>query len=92
MSHLHADKSKLVARIRRLKGQLDAVERSLEAEADCGDTLQLLASIRGALNGLTTELIETHIRNHVSDPDKDPDEDRAKGARQLISVLKTYMK
>jgi hypothetical protein len=53
MSHTIRQKKKLIARVSRLKGQLGAVERALEAERPCGDILQLLASIRGALNGLT---------------------------------------
>ena len=57
MAHLTNDPTKLIARIRRLQGQLDAVARSLENKAPCGDVLQLVASIRGAVNGLTIELM-----------------------------------
>jgi len=52
----------------------------------------LVASMRGAINGLTAELIEDHIRYHVVDPDHDPDTDRAKGAAELIDVVRTYLK
>lgn len=92
MSHTIAQKPKLLARIRRLKGQMDAVERALEADADCADILNLVASVRGAINGLTVELIEDHIRHHVVDPDTDTDPHRAEGAAELIEVIRTYLK
>jgi DNA-binding FrmR family transcriptional regulator len=92
MSHTVKEKSKLLARVRRIKGQLDAVERALEAELGCGDVLQLVASVRGAVNGLTVELIEDHIVHHVVDPNREPDADRARGATDLIEVVRTYLK
>jgi DNA-binding FrmR family transcriptional regulator len=92
MGHLAKDKTKLLARVRRLQGQLEAIARSLEEEAPCGDTLQLVASVRGALNGLTIELIEEHVRNHVVDPEHETDAERAKGAADLLAVVRTYLK
>ncbi len=92
MSHTTKNKAKLLARIRRLKGQVEAVERLLETEAPCGEVLNLVASIRGAVTGLTAELIEDHIREHISDPDRDTDSARAEGAAELIGVIRTYLK
>ena len=92
MSHTVRGKAKLLARVRRLKGQMEAVERALEAEAPCGEVLNLVASIRGAVSGLTAELIEDHVREHLADPDKDADPDRARGAAELIEAIRTYLK
>lgn len=92
MSHTIKHKSKLLARVRRIKGQLDAVERALEAELGCTDVLMLVASIRGAVGGLTTELLEDHIRHHVVDPAHEKDPERARGAADLIEVVRTYLK
>lgn len=92
MSHVIKEKSRLLARVRRIKGQVEAVERALEAEIGCADVLQLVASVRGAVNGLTVELVEDHIRHHVVDPDHEPDADRARGAADLIEVVRTYLK
>lgn len=94
MSHTTGDKAKakLLGRIRRIRGQAEAVERALEAEIGCADVLMLVASMRGAINGLTAELMEDHIRHHVADPDYDPDADRARGAAELIEVVRTYLK
>ncbi|MFD1480872.1 metal/formaldehyde-sensitive transcriptional repressor [Paracoccus nototheniae] len=92
MTHTIKNKSALLARIRRLRGQMDAVERMLDADAPCAEVLNLVASIRGATSGLTLELIEEHIRGHVADPDTDKDAERAKAAGELIGVIRTYLK
>lgn len=90
--HTIKEKTKLIARVRRIKGQADALERALEAELGCGDILMLVASMRGAVNGLTAEVMEDHIRHHIIDPDSEKDPDKAKGAAELIEVLRTYIK
>lgn len=90
MSHTIENKTKLIARVRRLKGQMEAIERALEAERGCADVLQLVASVRGAMNGLTTELMEDHIRHHVLEPSDE--KERRKGGDELITILGTYLK
>ncbi|MGE3280005.1 MAG: metal/formaldehyde-sensitive transcriptional repressor [Alphaproteobacteria bacterium] len=90
MAHTVREKQKLLARVRRLRGQLEAIERALEAEARCGEILNLVASVRGAVNGLTAELIEDHIREHVMNAANEPA--REKGAIELIDVVKMYLK
>lgn len=92
MAHTTKDKSKLIARIRRIKGQAEAVERALEAEIGCADVLMLVASLRGAIQSLSAEVMEDHIRNHVVNPETDSDPERAKGAAELIEVVRTYLK
>ncbi|KQR32457.1 transcriptional regulator [Rhizobium sp. Leaf155] len=90
MSHTIRDKDKLLARIRRMKGQMEAVERALEGGKPCGDVLQLLASVRGALSGLTGEVMQEHLHEHVVHAAND--EERAKAAEELAQVLKTYIR
>ena len=92
MSHTIKNKSRLVGRVRRIKGQIEAVERALESELGCADVLMLVASVRGAVSGLTAELLEDHIRHHVVDPAHEKDPDKAKGAEDLIEVVRTYLK
>ena len=90
MAHAIKEKSKLLARVRRIRGQVEAIERGLDAEIGCADILQLVASVRGAVNGLTVELIEDHIRNHVVAAKNT--EERAAGAEELIDVVRAYLK
>ena len=84
LAHVIRDKNKLLNRIRRIKGQIDAVERSLEEGAECSDILHTIAACRGAIDGLMAEVIEGHIRFHVIDPDHHPTSERAKAAQELI--------
>ena len=92
MSHTIRGKDKLLNRVRRLGGQVQAIERALEAGVDCNEVMQLVVSVRGAANGLMTELMEDHIRTHVADPKHDRNRNRAKGTEELIEVLHQYLK
>lgn len=92
MSHTSRQKEKLVNRVRRIRGQLEAVERALESESGCTEVLHLLAGARGAMNGLMAEVIEDHIREHVASPSIQSDEERAQGANELIDVVRSYLK
>lgn len=91
MAHLSKDNDALVLRVRRLVGQLQAVERALVAGDDCSKTLHLAAAVRGAVNGLIDELIEAHVKTHVSAPDLTP-QAREEGAEALIAAIRRYAK
>ena len=90
MAHTTRDKDKLLNRTRRIRGQVEAIERALMEERDCGDIMHLLAACRGAVSSLTAEVLEGHVRDHIVDPAGDSK--RARAAHQLIEVLKTYVK
>lgn len=92
MGHTVKEKSKLLNRVRRLRGQVEAIERALEAEAGCAEVMQLVVSVRGAANGLMAEVIEDHVQIHICDPAHDSDAERARGAEQLIDVVRAYLK
>lgn len=83
-------KLKLVQRVRRLRGQLDALERSLDADQDCGDQLLLLAAIRGGINSLMGEVLEDHIRFHLTDGVKE--QIAPELAEDLIDLVRAYLK
>jgi DNA-binding FrmR family transcriptional regulator len=91
MAHTVREKSKLLARVRRIRGQVEAVERALETELGCGDVLQLITSIRGAVQGLMAEVIEDHIRFHVAAPSLSAKE-RGENSAELIEVVHSYLK
>lgn len=92
MSHTIREKAKLLARVRRIRGQVEGLERALDAEKGCADILHQIAATRGAINGLMAEVLEEHIRTHIADPDITSDAARAEGADELIDVLRAYMK
>ena len=91
MAHTIREKTKLLNRVRRIRGQVEAVERALEAEKSCAEVMHLVAAARGALNGFMAEIVEDHIRFHVSDPANDPDRERAKASEELIEVVHSYL-
>ena len=90
MSHTTKDKKKLLSRIRRIRGQSEAIERALEGEGECEEILQLVASCRGALNGLMAELIEGHLRFHVLVEGQKTLPSQLEAADELIAVVKRY--
>lgn len=92
MSHVFEDKKKIISRIRRIKGQLEAVERGLEEGKECFAVLQTLSACRGGLNGLMGELVEGHIKEHVMRNPNQPKTAQDKSALELIKLMKTYWK
>lgn len=91
MSHTMKDKQKLVARIRRIRGQVDSIERSLTADDDCADVLMLLANVRGGVNSLMAEVLEDHIRHHMTGHEKS-EVPMTELAEDLIDLVRAYLK
>jgi DNA-binding FrmR family transcriptional regulator len=91
MGHTIREKEKLLNRVKRVRGQVEALERAIDAEKGCADVLHLVVAARGAMNSLMAEIIEDHIRMHVVDPDHERGS-RAKGAEELIEIVQAYLK
>ncbi|BCF95302.1 Transcriptional regulator [Paraburkholderia sabiae] len=92
MSHTIRDKQKLLNRVRRIKGQVEAIERALVDERGCNDVLQLITSCRGAMNGLLAVVLEDHIRTHLVDAEHEHAHDEWSATEQLIEVVHSYFK
>jgi DNA-binding FrmR family transcriptional regulator len=90
LSHTTKNKVKTLSRVRRIKGQVEAIERALEGEGECEEILQLVASCRGALNGLMAELIEGHLRFHVLVEGQKTLPSQREAAEELMAVVKRY--
>ena len=91
LPELSGEKQKLFSRIKRLQGQVEAVERALSAGDECADILMLLAAIRGGINSLMAEFLEDHIRLHMMHPNhrtESPEE----LTEDLISLVRAYLK
>ena len=88
---MEKEKQKLVARIRRIRGQVDAIERSLSTGDDCAAVLMLLANIRGGVNSLMAEVLEDHIRNHMMGSEKSA-APSVELAEDLIDLVRAYLK
>jgi len=85
------EKQKLLSRIKRLAGQMDAVERSVTQGEECADILMLLAAIRGGVNSLMAEILEDHVRLHITHPDRGT-ESPEELTEDLINLVRAYLK
>ncbi|HEX4650831.1 MAG TPA: metal/formaldehyde-sensitive transcriptional repressor [Granulicella sp.] len=92
MDHLDKEKRKLVARIKRIRGQVDAIERSLSSNDNCADVLMLLATVRGGINSLMAEVLEDHIRLHLLSPERPATAEPQELAEDLIDLVRAYLK
>src|SRR5450631_2680418 len=92
MTHTIREKQKLLARVRRIRGQVDAIERALDEEAECDKVMHLIAGVRGATAGLMAEVVEDHVRTHLVDTERHPGALDTEAAEQLLDVVRTYLK
>lgn len=92
MTHTIREKKKLLARVGRIRGQIEAIERALAEEAGCERIMHMIAGVRGGVAGLMAEVVEDHIRTHLVDREKNPGALNADAADQLIEVIHTYLK
>lgn len=92
MNHAIADKQKMLNRVRRLRGQVDAMERAIEEDSGCSEVMHLLTAARGAINGLMAEVIEDHVHMHMIDTERKPSRSEARAAEELIDVLRSYIR
>ena len=91
MSHTVQNQAKLIARLRRIRGQSEALERALQDGAECSAVLQQIAAMRGAVNGLMAEVLEGHLRVHVANDDLSAAQ-RQRDLEDVLKVLRSYMK
>ena len=91
MTHVEKEKLKLLNRLKRLRGQVEAIERAVEADTECARVLQLATSCRGALDGFIAEVIEDHILEHLVDPKASRDDPRAQAAEELVEIVHSFL-
>lgn len=90
MAHVTAHRRKILARVRRVAGQVAALEKSLQADIDCAAVLTQIAAVRGAVQGLMMEVLDDHLREHVAG-----ETDRNRRARELAAVtalMRTFVR
>jgi len=92
MAHTIQDKKRVAARISRIRGQLNAIDRAIRDDLDCFQILQTTAACHGALNSLMVEILEGHIRYHLLEPGRDSRAERRKAAREVIDIVNAFMR
>ncbi len=91
MTHVAREKTKLLNRLKRIRGQLEAIERAVDQDVECTRVLQQATSCRGALEGFIAEVIEDHIREHMIDPNMPKDDARVQAAEELVEIVHAYL-
>jgi DNA-binding FrmR family transcriptional regulator len=91
MNHVTNEKAKLLNRLKRIRGQVEAIERAVEADNECARVLQQATSCRGALDGFIAEVIEDHVRENMIDPAAPRDDPRTRAAEELVQIVHAYL-
>ena len=91
MPHSPEEKKRVLARVRRLRGQVEALERALEAGADCAPVMQQIAAVRGAANGILSEVMESHLRETFGRPATTASERTAR-IDEMTALVRAYLK
>lgn len=94
MPHSREEKKRVLTRVRRLRGQIDALEKALEKAleqgADCGPVLQQIAAVRGAVNGLMAGVLESHLREGLAQPASDAQ--RQAAIDETLALVRSYLR
>ena len=91
MAHVAHEKVKLLNRLKRIRGQIEAIGRAVESDGECARVLQQATACRGALDGFIAEVIEDHIREHMIDPAAAGDDPRVQAAEELVAIVHSYL-
>jgi FrmR/RcnR family transcriptional regulator, repressor of frmRAB operon len=92
MAHTLEEKKKLLNRVRRIMGQVAAIEKTLEQEGECAEVLHNISACRGAMDALMAQVIEGHIRFHILPKNGGATADQARAADDLVNALRAYLK
>jgi DNA-binding FrmR family transcriptional regulator len=91
MPHSPQEKKRVITRLRRIRGQAEAMERAVETGTDCGSLLQQLAALRGAANGLMAEVLDSHLRETFGQA-QDAKPGMEAEIEQLMRLVRSYLK
>jgi DNA-binding FrmR family transcriptional regulator len=91
MTHVTTEKTKLLNRLKRIRGQLEAIERAVNEDGECARVLQQATACRGAMDGFIAEVIEDHIREHMVDPAAPENDPRVQAAEELVAIVHAYL-
>ena len=91
MAHVAEEKTKLLNRLKRIRGQVDALERAVQSDGECARVLQQATACRGALDGFIAEVIEDHIREHLVEPGAPVTDPRVQAAEELVAIIRSYV-
>jgi DNA-binding FrmR family transcriptional regulator len=94
MPHSEDDKKKALTRLKRIKGQAEALERAIAAGTECSLLLQQISALRGAAGGLMAEVLESHLKETFGQSGKAlrPVTKNFDDIDEIVKILRTYLK
>ncbi|WP_437191021.1 metal/formaldehyde-sensitive transcriptional repressor [Planctomicrobium sp. SH527] len=96
MPYTPEERKRAVTRLRRIRGQAEALIRAVEAGTNCADLLQQIVAMRGATNGLVAEVFESYLRATFGSVDEagkwHPNNDVAEDIEAVMKIMRTHMK
>ena len=84
------EKTKLVNRLRRLEGQIRAIQKMVEEDAECVDTLTQISAAVGAMNKVGAIILENHIKSCVAEAMNSEGHAKDEKLAELIEVFRKY--
>lgn len=91
MPYNDREKKQAITRVRRIKGQLTALEQAIEEGTECGVILQQLAAVRGGVNGLMAVILESYLKEEFPDNGSRTDSQR-KSIDETIAIVRSYLR
>ncbi|MCF8999659.1 metal/formaldehyde-sensitive transcriptional repressor [Acinetobacter nectaris] len=85
------DQKKILLRVRKISGQVQAIERALIEQKNCDAILQQICAARGAMNGLIHELLEVHLKDTLV-VNQSSEQERSEELQNISKILKSYLK
>jgi DNA-binding FrmR family transcriptional regulator len=93
MPHSPEEKKRALTRLKRIKGQAEALERAIDVGTDCGELLQQIAALRGAANGLMVDVLDSHLRETFGPVQEKFKNIDVEGEVDMVGrILRTYLK
>jgi|HubBroStandDraft_6_1064221.scaffolds.fasta_scaffold3765286_1 DNA-binding FrmR family transcriptional regulator len=89
--HLHSPEEKraLKIRVRKISGQLAAIERMIDQDTDCPEVLNQVVSARKGLKSFAEVIIRQHADHCINEAADQPEAHRK--LRKLLVVLERYV-
>lgn len=85
MHGVHKDNKKIVSRIKRIMGQLEGVEKMIQADKYCIDIITQTSAIKSAISSLEDEMLQGHLAHCLT---KDTNKSRIKEMQE--EIIKVY--
>ena len=89
--HVHSaeEKKKVMNRLSRAIGHLEAVKRMVERDEDCSEVLIQLAAVRSAINNTGKVILQDHIEHCIVDAIESGDHE---ALEELNKAIDRFMK